>query len=718
MESKSFINQVHGIIISNISDENFGVNNLASILGLSTSQTLRKVKAATGKSVNQYIRELRLRKASELIKDTDLTIAEISYQVGFGSPSYFSNTFSKHYGITPGEYKTQNISLGELAAKNTKNKFDTLFSNKKLLFAVLLAMFLVISYLVIQPLATKNKSLENSIAVLPFEDMSPENSQWFSDGVSDNILHSLSQIKDLTVISFTSSSTYRDTDKQIPKIAKELGVSYILEGSVTLYEGKIKIIAQLINKNDEHVWSKEYTESFDDIIAIQKNVAEEVMKQLEITLSPREEIIFKKYPTENMEAYNLFLKGRLVNDSRRLEDLKLNIEYNKQAIALDSNYAEAYAEIANSYELLAHRHARYINTFDAREKATYYANKALQIDPNSYRGWMVKGSLNDYVDWNKSKVYFEKAIALNPNDALTRIQYAFYFMIRPNPDIKKNLEQCTLAYRLDPLSKVAGVNLFLSMLKNNKLKEAEEHLKKIEFLLWDIQKLIYEYRLIAYKNKDWTTTIPFLKAKIEKDPNNTELYLSLARAYDGILNDDATAIKYAKKAYEIDSLKADNLFQYIFLLTEGKKYKEAEKLMQSENFKSVLNKGQQLWNLWYYYLLQNNNKKALEISKNGLLTNQYLLQVGTYARLGDRKKVDSINKLFPWGDGSGTNWRSYRAINHAILKDRDSMYYYLENIRFDGSMQFANGKSVFDPYRNEERYKAILRQNYLPVFSE
>ena len=119
---KNFIDQVHDIVISNMTDEKFGAQKLASKLNLSTSQTLRKVKAATGKSVNQYIRELRLKKAAKLIKKTDFTIAEIAYKVGFGNHSYFTTTFLKFYGISPGKYKSSIISLDELAKENTKRR--------------------------------------------------------------------------------------------------------------------------------------------------------------------------------------------------------------------------------------------------------------------------------------------------------------------------------------------------------------------------------------------------------------------------------------------------------------------------------------------------------------------------------------------------------------------------------------------------------------------
>jgi TolB-like protein/AraC-like DNA-binding protein/Tfp pilus assembly protein PilF len=716
--SKNFIDEVRAIVMSNIADEKFGVRKLASILGLSSSQTLRKVKAATGKSVNQYIRELRLEKGAKLIKKTDFTIAEISYQVGFGYPSYFNKTFCKYYGIAPGEYKTQSFTLSELATKNTKNKSHNVFSNKKIFYVISIVMVFVIGYLLINNSTSKKTSFSNSIAVLPFKDMSPENSQWFSDGVSDNIIHSLSQIQDLSVISYTSSSTYRDTDKQIPEIAKELGVSYILEGSVVLYEDKIKIIAQLIDSNDEHVWSKEYNENFDDIITIQNNVAQEVMNQLEVTLSTNEMEILEKYPTQNMEAYNLHLKGRLVNDSRRLEDIKLNIKLNKQAIALDSTFDEAYTEIAFSYILLSNYHAFTIDQFEARDKAAYYANKALQIDSSNYKALVVKGGLLCYVDWDKAREYSQKAISINPNYAQSRTFMGLYFLYKPNPDFKKSLEQFRIAFQLDPLSSVTTGNLLGSMTLNKKLKEAEEHLKKTAYLLNEEINLNYKYIIIALKNKDWTTVIPLLKTKIKKDPNNALLYHTLGIYYDNILNDDATAITYFKKAFEIDSLNTFFLSEYISRLVEGKRYKEGKNLMQSENYRSIVSERSQLNQLWHFYYHKEEYQKAHEVLKDSLFTNQYLEKTITYAQLGDRKKVDSMNKRYPWGTGRLSDFYPTKARIHAILEDRDSMYYYLENIGRAPPIIVAINEREFDPYRNEDRFKAFLRKNYLPVASE
>ena len=163
--NQKFIDQLHSIVLTNISDENFGVRKLSELLGLSPSQTLRKTKAASGKSVNQYIRELRLEKGSELLKETDKSIAEISYQVGFSSASYFNKTFRKYYDVTPGEFRVSSSDLNKL--KVTKKK--KAFSKIKLFFFVLVGLIFFTFYWSLNPFVSKNLPLGNSIASLSFQ---------------------------------------------------------------------------------------------------------------------------------------------------------------------------------------------------------------------------------------------------------------------------------------------------------------------------------------------------------------------------------------------------------------------------------------------------------------------------------------------------------------------------------------------------------------------
>ncbi|MFL0354223.1 helix-turn-helix domain-containing protein [Xanthomarina sp. GH4-25] len=711
-----FLDQINTIVQEHISDEKFGVNDLASQLGLSNSQTLRKVKAATGKSVNQYIREFRLEEAARLIKNTDDTIAEISYKVGFRSPSYFNTTFSKHFGVAPGEYKTQpDKTIGALD-KVTPIKAYGINSKKPILYTLVAILVAIFGYFIINKSFPKNSSLSNSIAVLPFKDLSPENNQWFCDGVSDNILHSLAQMNDLTVTSFTSSSTYRGSDKQIPEIAKELGVSYILEGSVVLHEGNIKIIAQLIDSNDKHVWSKEYNESFNDIISIQNNVALEVMKQLKNTLNPEEETILKKYPTDNMEAYSFYLKGLNINGIEK-KDFELRIEMNKKAIVLDSNFSQAFSNVGYAYHALSHRHFETVDIVDFREKSRYYIDKALQLDTKNDVAWLTKAMLSMYSDWDQTKIYLDEAISINPNNPRTQTGIAIYFVLGPlnNRDLKKALKALRIAYQLDPLSAVASLNLLEGLIKNKLLEEAQTHLEKVTFLIDEYKIHLYLNEVTALKNKDWTSVIPISKSKIEAHPENAIYHLGLAQDYDEILNDKINAIKYAKQAYALDSTL---VAQYVDLLIKYEEFKEAHSQMQTNTYKSTVSKRTLLNQLWFYNYSQKNYSAALEVLKDSLYTNHYLRHTYTYAQMGNRKKVDSMNKVYPWGTGGIADWYRHKANIHAALKDRDSMYYYLEQMLINYEILMLNSNKDVDPYRNEARYKAFLRKNYLPVLND
>jgi TolB-like protein/AraC-like DNA-binding protein/Tfp pilus assembly protein PilF len=711
---KDFIDKVHHIVMSNIADENFGVSELASLLGLSTSQTLKKVKTLTSKSVNQYIRELRLEKATKLIKETDFTIAEIAYKVGFSSQSYFNKVFRKQYGITPGEYKTQSIETVEnkidITQKPKRSKFQ-----KIVFISILIIVILIIGYVIIDKSPyQKINNQQSSIAVLPFKNISNETeNKYLADGMWDDLLNHLSVIKGLDVRSRQSLERYRKSEKSMPAIGKELGAAYILESSIQIFSDTIRIITQLIDsKRDKHLWSHEYDYELKDIFKIQCEMSKLISDELNVILTSEEKEVIERIPTDNLEAYHLFLKGRLINNSRKLEDLKLNIKLNKQAIVLDSNFADAYAEVANSYLLMGTY--GYISPKEAINKGNSYSEKALKINPDCFRAYAVKARILWRGDWDKAKKYHEKAITLNPNDAVAHLQYGRYFLFCPNPDFKKFLHYLTIAQRLDPFSRVVGGNFFNALLKNDKIEEADEYLNKMGFLWSKEAVLIRQSQIEAYKNKDWTEAIWFFENEIEKDPNNSFLYKQLGHAYDEILNDDSNFIKYSKKAYKLDSASSTNARVYFNALTEGNKFKDAKILLQSQNFKSVRSEIQQLGHLWSYYYFQENYYKSQEVLqevlKDSLQVNYfYYYKAFTYAQLGDRKTIDS---LFNMDDG----WTSStKAFIYAILEERDSMYYYMEKMHNADGIRGPNSRREFDPYRKEERFKALLKKNYLPL---
>jgi TolB-like protein len=192
---------------------------------------------------------------------------------------------------------------------------------------------------------------DKSIAVLPFVSLSQDATQeYFADGITENILIQLASLKKLRVISRTSVMLYKKTTKSAPEIAAELGVKYILEGSAQTHGNKVRINVQLIDAiKDSHLWSKVFVESMDDIFTIQNNVAEFVAKEFQSTLNPEGSTKTPEAPTKNLEAYDLFLKGRHAFNQWSVSGYITATEYFQQAVAKDPDFQQAYSYLASSY---------------------------------------------------------------------------------------------------------------------------------------------------------------------------------------------------------------------------------------------------------------------------------------------------------------------------------------------------------------------------------
>ena len=547
--------------------------------------------------------------------------------------------------------------------------------------------------------------LNKSIAVLPFDDMSSGgDTEWFCDGVTEDILTNLSKIKSLRVISRTSTERYRETNLSIPEIAKELGVSYIVEGSVRKHEDKVLITAQLIDASDTHLWSDNFYEKLDDVFKIQEEVSKKIVEQLKITISPKEEKALSTAQTNNIEAYQLYLKGRSVADDRSEASLQKSIDLYQQAIDLDPDYAAAYAEMASSYIMLIYEHIKYD---DVINKINTLIEKALVLNPNTVRAYTVKADLNRRDgNWEEAKINFEKALTINPNDATAHHHFANYFGEIPVPDVKSRLVHISIAQELDPFSSSINGVKFRALIANNKFEEAEAHYNKMSFLFREEDQLEFKIFLTSMQNKDWSETIHVFEDAIKEEPNNSFLYRELGYAYDEILNDDESWVAYSKIAYQMDSINSTNANSYYNSLIENGNFNEADNFLQSKNYKALLSEKQEIEALFYYNYHLENYKKAQKLLKNELFSEAYFEKLITLAQLG---RVKEIRQTFSEQETSNTD----KAFIYAILKERDSMYYYLE--QKDIEFKFVNSRREFDPYRKEEQYLAFLKRTYLPI---
>lgn len=300
MPEQQLISKLKSIILDNISNELFGVNELAEHSGMSRSTLLRKIQKETGKTVNHFIKDIRLEESLKLLKETDLTVSEISFKVGFNSTSYFIKCFKEEYGCSPGEYNTkQEISERENNNSTAEEKKN---GNKKL-NAILLIVLITISASVIYWFTKPEKKItEKSIAVLPFKNDSGDSSNvYLVNGLMDAILNNLQKIKDLKVISRTSVEKYRSSNLTIPEIADELGVSYFVEGSVQKIGNRILLNVQLIDGiNDKHVWAEQYNRELTDIFDIQREVASKIASRIEAKITPLEQKRIDEIPTNDM----------------------------------------------------------------------------------------------------------------------------------------------------------------------------------------------------------------------------------------------------------------------------------------------------------------------------------------------------------------------------------------------------------------------------------
>ncbi len=308
---------------------------------------------------------------------------------------------------------------------------------------------------------TSGAASSKSIAVLPLDNISPDKeNEYFSDGLTEEIIMNLSKIKDLKVISRTSAMHYKGTKKPLKQIAKELQVQYVLEGSVRKQGSDLRITAQLIDAvQDAHLWAEKYTGTMEDVFEIQEKVAQQIVRALKIQLTPHENQVLKKSPTTDTEAYQLYLRGRFHWNKRTEEGFKRGIEYFNQAIEKDPNYALAYAGLADAYILLGVY--CYVPPQESMPKAKAAAQKALQFDPflaEAHASLAHLKMLYDW-DWAGAEKQFQRAIELNPGYAPAHLWYSL--TLSSMGKLEEALTEIKRAQELDPLSLIINSDVGL-----------------------------------------------------------------------------------------------------------------------------------------------------------------------------------------------------------------------------------------------------------------
>jgi serine/threonine-protein kinase len=295
----------------------------------------------------------------------------------------------------------------------------------------------------------------DSIAVLPFQNLSADPEQeYFSDGMTDALITELSKIKALRVISRTSVMRYKKTEKSLPRIAKELNVTAVIEGSVQRVQDEVRITAQLIRAAPEkHVWANGFTKNFRNILALQSEVAQAIAKEINITMTTEERQRLASARPVDPEAHEAYLKGRFFINKFTEADIRKGIAYFEQAIAKDPSFASAYTGLAEGYDNLSS-----VGLMPAKEafpKIKELALKALSIDKSLAEAYTFIGDA-EFTDWNwkAAEENFKRAIELDPNYVTGHAYYAFYLLLMKRHD--EALSEGQRALELDPFSMIAN----------------------------------------------------------------------------------------------------------------------------------------------------------------------------------------------------------------------------------------------------------------------
>lgn len=364
--------------------------------------------------------------------------------------------FSWIYDLTP-----EGIKKTEAHPKSTeKSNLKSARLNKVIIASLSLVILLLLFNQLLNSSSTKNESIEGqnnktdlvekSIAVLPFLNLSEGNEQeYFSDGLSEEILNMLSNIPDLKVIARTSSFSFKGKNDDIRTIGQKLGVSQILEGSVLKVENKVRVYAKLIRVQDgSQVWSETYEREMDDIFKIQDEIAENVTNRLRVTLYS--DLVNRYQPSQ--KAYDLYLKGRYFWNKRG-RNLLVGLDYFKQAVNVDSMYSKAHAGIAESYVLIGRYNLA--SPHEIMPLCRKAAETAIRLDENCIEAQTALAYELMIYDWHweKSEQMFKKAIEISPKYTPAHYLYGQFLNYIRN-DFKSAKDQGLKAIELEPLNPI------------------------------------------------------------------------------------------------------------------------------------------------------------------------------------------------------------------------------------------------------------------------
>lgn len=327
------------------------------------------------------------------------------------------------------------------------------------------------------------------LAVLPFENLTGDPAkEYFSDGLTEELITQLAELQpnQLGVIARTSVMSYKHGDKSVAHVASQLGVQYILEGSLResgvpgegKSGGRVRITAQLIQAKDQtHLWARDYDRDLGDVLTLERQVSADVAREIQLELTAQEQKNLTNPRPVDPEAHELYLKGRFFWNKRDADGFAKAVDCFQRAIAKDPNYAVAYSGLADAYVLSGG--SNFIPAEEVMPRAKAAAEKALELDGNLAEAHASLGLIAPFVDWNwdDAQRHYERAIELNPNYATAHQWYAEGYLL-PFGRIDEAIVELRKAQELDPLSAVISADLGKELFFARRYDEALHELQR------------------------------------------------------------------------------------------------------------------------------------------------------------------------------------------------------------------------------------------------
>jgi len=369
----------------------------------------------------------------------------------------------------------------------------------------------------------------DSLAVLPFTNLSPNpNAEYLSDGITESLIYSLSQLPNVKVMSRNATFRYKGRATDAQAAGEELGVKAVLVGTVLQREKQLSISVELVNTRDRSViWGENYHRPFADILAVQSDITAEITDKMRLRLSPAEQRQLQKHSTTNSEAYRLYLLGQHHASQYTREGLDKGIGYFNQAIALDPNYALAYFGLAYYYMGMADW---YMPVPEAMLKTKAAAVKAIQLDETLVEAHVWLATLHFVYEYDHPAAVreFKRALALNPNNALAHSKYGWYLVLTGR--FNDGLTAAKKAQELDPLSTEINVYWSACLYYARRYDEAAEQLRQTI----ELSPNYWVSRLYLAKVYQQQGRLEEALAEIQKSTqidSASEIIAMLARAY-------------------------------------------------------------------------------------------------------------------------------------------------------------------------------------------